>query len=94
MGMKLNQFRFDETTLQRLDDIHLAMASAYGMDVARGLYAERRNGLTRTECLRRIIDETWTRLNDEGKITKDRRQLKCTKCDGRGHIASRCPWVD
>jgi hypothetical protein len=79
MAMKLYHYRFDETTIQRLHEIHLAKAHAAGAQVAYGTYAARHNGLTQVEVIRSLIDEEWQRLNDSGALTRARVK-RCPNC--------------
>jgi hypothetical protein len=90
---KCTQVRFDDRTLDKLNDIHIAKAHAAGANVARGTYAAHHNGLNRTDILRMLIEEEWQRLYDDGSLLKAKVQ-KCKYCGKTGHNGGlMCEWV-
>jgi hypothetical protein len=87
MANKPIVIRFDETTLDRLYEVLIARAHAQGMEPAHMTYAPWRNGLTKSQVIRDLIDEEWTRLQDSGQMTRAK-VSKCPNCGrtdcGRG----------
>jgi hypothetical protein len=77
--MRLYHIRFDETTLERLQDILIARAQASGREVSYGQYAPWRNVLTKSQVVRDVLDEEWQRLMDNGQITRAK-VAKCSRC--------------
>jgi hypothetical protein len=80
--MKDYHIRLDDTSVERLHDVLIARAHAFGMEVAHGTYAPWRNGLTAAQVIRILIDEEWQRLQDNGKMTR----AKVSKCPNCGQV--------
>jgi hypothetical protein len=81
---KQTAFRFDDETLEKLQDILRAKALEYGKDVAYGLWSPRHNSINRTEVMKLLIREEWDRINESGSLGRALNK-KCRYCGKTGH---------